>query len=679
MILDFNASQVREQARFRKKKATGKMQPIKSIDYNKDKADNLRLLEDCHTYWRSLENFRLRRIRSRRYMRGDQYSDMIPDPENEGRYITEKAYIQRQGKVPLKQNFIRQYVRNMVGQFRSNQTDSIVVARSQENATVGEMLTNTIQCCLDVNQQREIDARNIEELIISGLAVGKVSFRYDPKLNREEGYIENVNPNRMFFNTDIEDIRGNDIRVIGQLIDKSIDEIVAIFANSQKEEEEIRAIYAHAATMRPTESKGLSAERLEALEFLLPDEPYKCRVIEVWEQVGEWRTYVHDYLDGSYVISELPVKFYEQVNADRLAKAAAYGIPEEEVPLVDAKRKYEVFWRTKYLAPTGECLFEAENPYAHEEHPFVLCIGSMLDGEIWGTVEDTIDQQRYINRLITLIDFAMGVSAKGLLMIPETAITKDTPIHKWASEWRKVGGVVTFKPKAGEPLPQQISTNSTNFGAHELLSIQMQIIQQVSGVSGAIQGFESKSHTPSSLYAQQAQNASINFKDLFDTFGNYRKNRDSKLLKVLCQFYKEKRFVDVAGRSYMQEAKWFDPIKVRNLDYTVVSTQGIDTPVYRAALDDTLFQLLNGGAIDIEMYLENSSLPFATKLLESVRKKKEAMQQGQPTGGFTPEDAAMAAQVEEGAANAGSPEAMAMIRSMMASLNNGEQYEQQAV
>ena len=38
--------------------------------------------------------------------------------------------------------------------------------------------------------------------------------------------------------------------------------------------------------------------------------------------------------------------------------------------------------------------------------------------------QNIIDQQRYINRLITLIDFIMGASAKGVLVFPENAIPK---------------------------------------------------------------------------------------------------------------------------------------------------------------------------------------------------------------------------------------------------------------
>ena len=56
----------------------------------------------------------------------------------------------------------------------------------------------------------------------------------------------------------------------------------------------------------------------------------------------------------------------------------------------------------------------------------------------------------------------------------------------------------------------------------------------------------------------------------------------------------------------------------------------MDTPVYRQLVDDSLFELLKANLIDIKMYLENSSLPFADKLLNDInQREKEMMQQQQ--------------------------------------------------
>jgi len=53
-------------------------------------------------------------------------------------------------------------------------------------------------------------------------------------------------------------------------------------------------------------------------------------------------------------------------------------------------------------------------------------------------------------------------------------------------------------------MPEQVSANSVNFGITELLSIQMKLFQDISGVHEVIQGKQSVSGTPGALYAQQA-------------------------------------------------------------------------------------------------------------------------------------------------------------------------------
>ena len=60
-------------------------------------------------------------------------------------------------------------------------------------------------------------------------------------------------------------------------------------------------------------------------------------------------------------------------------------------------------------------------------------------------------------------------------------------------------------------------------------------------------------------------------------------------------------------------------------DHKVI--QGQDTPVYRAVIEDTLMNLLTTQLIDIEMYLEHSTMPYADKLLESIRRKRQEISQ----------------------------------------------------
>lgn len=605
---------------------------------DEDVRENISLLEKCREYYDSLYDFRNRRKRNREYYRGNQWGDIIVNPDT-GESTTEENYIKSQGKVPMKQNIIRQLIKNLLGQYRLNPTKSIVIPRNSDDSALGDILSNTLQAGLDLNMAKELDVRNYEEFLISGASVGKVGFKYWKERNDEDLYIENTNPNRMFFNTDIEDIRLKDISLIGEIIDMDIDEIIGAFATSDKEAEVIRSWYNDISQNPIVSYSALSSDRVDMLDFYIPEEN-KCRVFEVWELKSKWIVLAHDPATGEYGPVDYTMEEIDEMNQERIRVGKEQGVPEDRIPLIEAKDKYEQQWYVKFLTPYGNCLWEGKSPYEHEEHPYVLTLYPLLDGEVWGLVEDIIDQQRSINRLISLMDFVLGASAKGVLLVPEDAIPDDMDINDIADEWSKFNGVIKIKTKPGTTLPQQIYGKAANIGINELLGLQMKLMQEIAGVSGAIQGHTPKSGTPSSLYAQEAQNSAVNSKDYTDFFSWYKKKRDMKALQVQMQFYKEKRYLAVSGKRYDPSTLVYDPEKVKNVPFEMVVTQTNDTPVHRQMTDDLLFELLKGKFIDIRMFLENSSLPFADNLLQSIDKAQQQIQQGQLPQDFNvPEDA----------------------------------------
>ncbi len=602
--------------------------------------ENMKLLEICRNDWYSLADFRKRRKRNRKYYRGDQWSDLVKDPDSkEGRMITEETYLKKQGKVPLKQNQIRQLVKNLIGQYRSNPSKAVIIARDREDAKISEMLTNALQAAEQVNRVQTLDARAFEEFSLSGAPIQKLSYRYWRERNQPEIYIENVNPNRIFFNSDVSDVRLNDIRRIGEIIDTTLDDVVSTFAKTKAEEERIRKLYRTIVDEDFLSQKGLDPTKMDSLDFFIPRDASKCRLIEVWELKGEWRNYCHDLMDGSYAIVPETLKQIAVMNRQRLEFGRSVGMPDDEIALIEAEEKFEQSWYVKFLTPYGQLLFESETPYDHESHPYALTLYPLLDGEVWGFVEDIIDQQRYINRLIILMDFIIGASAKGVLLVPEDVIPAGMDPKEFANEWTRFNGVIIYKPNVThQQIPQQIHNNSTNIGIHEMLALQMQLITQISGVHEAMQGQSAKSGTPATLYAQEAQNASLNTLDYIQTFNHFIQDRDTKALKLICQYYKEPRFLAVSGKGYTKEAKMWDPTKTIDIDFELVVSTGSDTPVFRSMIDQTLLDMLTAQLIDLKMFLQNTSLPFADQLLESIEAKEQAASKGQvdPVGSNDP-------------------------------------------
>ena len=611
--------------RAKREKKGGPIVPGASGTGFRQTAESMETVRRCMEAWVSLEQLRRERARNIRYKNGKQWSDPVEDPSRKGCMMTEEALLERDGKTPLTHNFIQQFVRNIVGQVLTNPTQSVVHARADDDKELSEMLTNTLQACHYLNHVSTLDMTVVEEFLLSGVCCVKVRYDYWENKRHSDGKLETVPVGRLFFNRDLADNRMFDLRLIGQLHDYTLEEILNRFARCPEDEPRLRELFSwHGRGAEQLISSFSAAGEAENLSFLNPADPAKRRVIEVWERRGGWRRYVHDYADGSERIdNEAVPEAVDRINRERIEAGRCMGIAPECVPLLVSEQRYEYTWWVTYLTTGGVVLKEMETPFEHREHPYVLCSLPMVDGQVRSPITDLIDMQRYINRLIVMIDFIMGASAKGVLMIPENAIPDGCSVEDFTNEYVKANGVIVYKPNNTRDVPFQIASNSTNVGAWEMLNLQMQLIEKISGISGAIQGERARGNMPSSLYRQEAENSQINYRVLFETLRDFQRLRDEKLLKVLMQYYRQPRYVDIAGSAYHQTAQLYEPRMAREVtDFNLVVSQSVNTPVYRQILDDSLFDMLRSGYIDMEMYLTNTSLPYADKLLNQLRMRK---------------------------------------------------------
>ena len=139
------------------------------------------------------------------------------------------------------------------------------------------------------------------------------------------------------------------------------------------------------------------------------------------------------------------------------------------------------------------------------------------------------------------------------------------------------------------------------------------------------------------MYAQQIQNSSLNLKGLFDSFRTFRRRRDTKVLKTIQQFYNEQRYIDIAGVHYSDEAKWYNPQKVQNCEFDITISEGYNTPAYQMLANDFLMDLFKANAVDVKTMLENTTFPFAAKILEAIKRNEEQAAKGQPMQGIPQE------------------------------------------
>lgn len=577
--------------------------------------------------WEEIDPFRHKRKRNRNYTYGKQWNDLIKLPD--GRVMSEEEYIRQQGKVPLKNNLIRQMVKSVLGQFRNNQTQPVCVARDREEQNLGELMSAAVQYAYQHNRLQELDNRTMEEFLISGICFQKIGYGF--RRGKSDVWVDEVNPNRIFFNA-MEDSRHWDCTLIGELHDMPIAEVISRFSFGSRERAvQLRHIYTEADndTVRHN-FENLTTRAIDRLDFYMPSSPELCRVIEVWKLESQEVLNCHDFRSGEYY--NLPVSEAEAVEKENKARRQAArqaGIPDEAVALIETEWGVTQTWRYRFFSPLGDLLDEGDTPYWHGEHPYVFKLYPLIDGEVHAFVEDVIDQQRYINRLITMIDFIMGSSAKGVLLFPEDQIPDGMTIDDIADEWTKYNGIILFRPRPGSPMPQQIAVNATQVGAYEMLSLQMRLFEDISGVHGAMQGKAAPAGTPSSLYSQQIQYSSTNLLDLFESFKTFREDRDIKIMKTIQQFYTDSRYRTIAGNSCGKDASTYTPEEVRNTEFDLSIAETLSTPALRMASNEFLMELFRGGKISLEMLLQNGAFPFADKLLQSLKQSQTEQMQAQ--------------------------------------------------
>jgi len=609
--------------------------PTIRIQTTEEERDNHDLMRIAMDYWSSLRDIRDRAIRTYKYLTSEQWHEIINDPLNEDETITEKENITRKGRPAIQNNIMAQIRNNLIGRFMANKMKPLVIARGKQDSRKSEMMSNALRHGHSVNAMHLLYAQNFDNMAISGLPTCRVGYQWMPERNTFDVFVQNLNLYNFFFNSDIQDIRHTDLRLVGELLDTTLDEIISAFARNEADKQLIESWYPSTGGLRNgvIDNSGLNRSQIENIDFYQSSDTVKARVIVIWYKKSEWRTRVHDYLTGDDYISKKSVEAINKENQVRVMEAANQGIPPEEVPIKEAHNIYETFWYCKYLTPNGKCLYEGETPYWHESHPYVFYTYPLINGEVRGAYEDIIEQQRYINRLIIMIDAMMGTLTKGTLLVPEDAIPDGMDIDDFAQEWSKVGGVITFKAKPGAPLPQQVQSNISNIGAMDMLALQIKLMQEISGQNYAIQGQRAPSGTPSSLYAQEAMNSAVNSKYIMDSYTEFMKRVDYKMLKVIHQYYKGKRMLAIAGDSYSDLAKQYDATEVQDFDFEYDLTQSTDTPTFRQITDDILMKFIELQLIDLETYLEHSTMPFASSLLDTIKSKREmAMQQQQGAG-----------------------------------------------
>ena len=670
-------------------------------------------LNECAACWNALDEARRKLRRSLMYSYGDQWGDLVTDPDTLAQ-ITEGDLIKKNGKVPLKNNMIAPILNNIEGQLRQNLMRPVCVVRDQSESRVGEMMSIAIEYVHDINEMEELDADSMRMLLNGGMTAQRVEYGINRSKDKRDVWVYAVNPSRLFFNTNLEDVRMWDLNCIGELFDLPLDDVLAHFGGTPQQKERIRNIY-HSVDAQSYATRAMQGDEARSLSFYTPSRSNLCRVILGWKletrdaylwndtQRGTWGYLPYDdesrkKLDAEndrrrkeafklksengkpapmsetesslsrFTANAAGVQSHEvglKVKGERLKPApmsetenlnfeteSVGTVSDDDLLLIEYEFATERYWYYRYMSPYGDVLQEGRSPYWHGEHNYVLHLYPLVQGRLGNFVEQFIDQQRAINRTATLIDFIRGTSSKGVLVVDDDAF-ESMSREEVIDEYVRYNGVLFVKLKPGQSIDgvvRQYNSGAAVAGDFELLNLQLRLINEISGVNSAMQGQSPRSGTPASLYAQQVQNSSLNLKGLFDGFRTFRRRRDAKVMKTLQQYYNENRYIDLAGSQYSEEAKWYDPQKVQESELDITISEGYNTPAFQMIANDFLMELFRANALDVKTMLENSSYPFATKILEAIKRNEEAAAKGKPLDGIPPE---LMAQLQAGTATGG--------------------------
>ena len=592
------------------------------------------VLAEAQTYWNNMYRFREDRERNKRYNYGDQWKDNI---KVDGKTMSEEEYIKSQGNVPLKNNLIRRLVNTVLGVYRQQAKEPICTARDRDEQKLGETMSTILQCNMQLNRMQDVYARTMEEFLISGLIVHRKWFGW--RNDKLDCWTDYVQPNNFFIDSNMRDFRGWDCSFIGEVHDISFETLCQKYAEGPEDCQRFREIYSWSHDKRSynTYMQQFGYSLNKNLDFFVCSDASRCRVIEVWRKESKPRYRCHDYNNGD--VYKIDVEDYkamvEDVNADRIRRGTSMGMSIEEIPLIKAKWFMDDYWYYYFLTPFGDILKEGETPYEHKSHPYVFKAYPFIDGEIHSFVNDVIDQQRYTNRLITLYDWIMRASAKGVLLFPEECLPKGMDINDIADEWSRFNGVIAIKTKNAVQLPQQIANNSTNIGITELLNLQLKFFEEISGVNGALQGKPGWSGMSASLYSQQTQNATTSLLDLLESFSQFVIDAAYKDVKNMQQYYDTKRVFNIAGKSGAQIE--YDPKKIRDIEFDLSIIESTSTPAYRMMANDFLMEIWRSQQISLQQLLEHGDFPFADELLQSLKSQQEQLENGQTPDGVSPE------------------------------------------
>ena len=618
--------------------------------------------------WESQFYWREQCRRNDMFMYGNQWGDFTQYFNDDlGRWVSirEDKLLLMQGGIPLTNNVLLSIKNTVVGLFIGNQTEPIVIARARDKQEAGEVASATLQMVYSKNKLWDLDRDKLEQWLNYGFAGGQGKYAFQD--SRKDVLFDDIRYDRFFYDNTMEDPRGTDCKIVGTIVDLSLEDIVKLFSkNDKKRADSIRAIYGNTQNVDRNILYDNSTRQYadsDLKDFFTPTGAHQNmhRVICVWRKECKERVFVHDYRKADAYKAELTAISSIEAENQRRMQEIAQSVNEElsrsgitpdmpeysaqfnsltdeyaKLDLITFDHFFDDFWAYYFLSPSGAVIDSGETPYIENTCPIVFKLDLGADMKIHPFTSGFIDQQKIINRNLSVQDYVNRVAIKGAVFYDEDALPDDVTLPDIERKIARPGALISYKGKKGAA-PQQVTNNNSNTGAYEMVNMQLQLLEKISGASSAVQGQTPGRQTTASQYAQQSQNSIGVLSVILDKFRDYRESRDRMLYKLCLQFYTEGKWVNIHSS---KEVKMFDPKDLWGVDTEVSIIESQSTPSFRAIANDLLMQFVQMGAITPKAALQAGDYPFSDKVIqlmeEDQKKQQDAAAQQPPQPGAMP-------------------------------------------
>lgn len=614
-------------SRFRGKKDNSDSVKARLRQKGADKT-NLQLLTRAENAWQALYDLRKRRERNINYCFIDQWSDWVYDEK--GKLVRESSRIaKRTGGVALQNNHLIKIVHSLSGLYSKQSTEPVCFARSPNCDEKADVMTNALQANWQNNMMPDLLVSEMEEMLYGGMSV--VMEEWTTINGVEDAYTFVIEPSHFYFESAGIDPLHRDVELIGHFEDYSLGALAARFARSKYDYKQLEYIYApYIAHQQSILPNGQQTDKLKDPYWDVSDRDM-CRVYHVWTKEHKLRYRCKDIMDFDqplYRIEPEQLPLVTAENEARLAQAEAAGMAREDVPLIEYTPVFDTYWHYQALAPGGLILEEYDSPYEHGSHPYTFKIYEYVNGDVIPYMSPVIDQQRYINRLVTLFDIVIQASAKGITMIPKSCVPNNMSEAEFARSIRETGNFIFYDDKEGRSMnkPEVVVSNTNMTGITDMLQLQLGFIPDITSVSEALQGKTAKSGTSASRYALESQNSTTSVSALLLKFGTFEQQVAEKKMQVIHQYYREGN-ISVMRSNGMSEVTKYDPVEVQDVKFGVRILMSPENPVFRMAMNDLVSQMWQAGAVDAAQMLQMSYLPASSTVRKQLEQAMAAMQQ----------------------------------------------------